>query len=140
MTVLTEIGTRVDTDFASLTLGTNLFLGQEPDSPDDCVTIHARPGGAPQFMMDAVPDTPQVAAYEPHRIQIVVRKANTATAYADAETLAWQIYRALTLTSVTLSSVYYLLIEPTTVPAPLDEDAHGRISFVVNLQALRDGV
>jgi hypothetical protein len=138
MTVLTEIGQRLDETLAELNLGSTLFLGQEPDDPDTCVTLYAAPGGEPEWTMGAEDDTPIEPIFEPHRVQAVIRNANTQTAYPDAEKQAWRIYRQLSLVNATLSGVRYLLIEPTAVPAPLDEDKKGRLTFVVNFTVFRE--
>lgn len=46
-TALEALGTYIDTNNATLTLGTNLFLGKMPDAPDLCVTIYEYQGTAP---------------------------------------------------------------------------------------------
>lgn len=137
MTVLAEIATYLDAQVASLTAATNLFAGQMPDAPDTAVCLHHRPG-APVYHLGAEDGVPQVPVYENHRLQIEVRAANAATAYTDAESLANEICGLLTLINVTLSGARYLLIEPTTLPAPTEEDKQGRITFVINFQIQRE--
>ncbi len=138
MTVLAEIGAYLDTTFASIVAGTSLFYGAMPEEPDTCVALAVSPGGKPQFMMGASDGVAQLPAWEPHRVQVKVRTANAATSYTDSETLAWSLYRAMSLTNVTLGSVRYLMIEPVAVPAPLEEDKRGRVLFVFNLDCLRE--
>lgn len=137
MTMLAEIGTYLDAQLATLTIGTNLFLGQLPESPNTATALFHSPSGRPDFTMGAVDGTAQLPQFEWHRLQVVSRAANTATSYTDAETLIWSIYRQLSLTNVTMTGVRYLLIEPVAVPAPLEEDKGGRISFVANFDVAR---
>lgn len=137
-TMLPEIGARLVSAVPGLVLASTLFLGQEPDSPDTCVTLIAGPGGEPEWTMGAQDGVAQVPVYEPHRLQALVRAANTATSYTTAEAQAWLIYRALSLTNVTLTGTRYLLIEPVAVPAPLEQDSQSRITFVVNFRVLRE--
>ena len=50
MTMLSDIGTKLAAASIStqdLTLGTNLFLGRLPESPDTCVAIYQTGGLAP---------------------------------------------------------------------------------------------
>jgi hypothetical protein len=138
MTMLTEVGIYVASNVPSLTLGTNLFLGELPDEPDTAVALHALPGGRPEYTMGAQDDIPQHPEFEHHRLQIEVRGPAGATAYVDAETLAWTIYRKMALTNANLQGIRYLLIEPTAIPAPLDLDKQDRYTFVINLNILRE--
>ena len=46
-TALEAIGTYIDTNNATLTLGTNLFLAKMPDTPDLCVCVYEYQGFAP---------------------------------------------------------------------------------------------
>lgn len=138
MTVLAELGAYLDTQVASLTIATNLFLGQMPDAPDTAVCLRALPGGRPDFTLGATPGTAHAPNFEYHRVQAEIRAANAATAYTDAETLAWTVYNTLSLVGTTLSGVRYLLIEPRDIPAPLEEDSKGRVSFVVNFDIQRE--
>lgn len=136
MSLLADIGALMETKFG-LTIGTDLFLGQQPDSVDTCVTVYARPG-AVQFTMGAEDNVQHDPALEQPRLQVVVRRANSATAYPDGEDQVYAIYRGLSLTNVTLNGTRYVAIEPVGTPAPLEEDAEGRLSFVANFMVTRE--
>ena len=43
----TEIATYLQNSSLGLTMGSNLFVGQLPDTPDECVAVGERPGQAP---------------------------------------------------------------------------------------------
>lgn len=138
MSMLTDIGTYLAAEIGSLTLGTNLFLGQMPESPDDVTVLYARPGMPPDFSLGAPQGSPQTPNWENKRLQVVVRKADSQTAYPDGETLIDSIWRKLMLTEATLSGTRYLLIEPKDDPAPLEEDKKGRLSFVANFDVMKE--
>lgn len=46
-TILEAVGSHIDSNNATLTIGTNLFLGKMPDTPDLCVTVYEYQGLAP---------------------------------------------------------------------------------------------
>lgn len=137
MTMLSEIGAYLDSELASLTLGTTLFLGQLPDDPDTATGLHGGSGPPPDFTMGATDGTPHLPNMEYHRLQVVCRAADAPTSYTDAETQCWAIWRKLSIVNVTLSGVRYHVIEPLGIPAPLEEDAQRRISFVANFMCTR---
>lgn len=60
-----------------LTVGTNLFIGEEPTTPANCTTIYDTPGYAPMLTMD------RTERYDRPAIQVKVRN----TSYIDAQTL-----------------------------------------------------
>lgn len=138
MTMLAEVGTYVDSNSSGLTLATNLFLGQLPDSPHVAVVLYQGPAAPPTFMMGAAQGTPHAPALEHQRLQVVSRGGIDEDSYTDAETESWRLHRLLTINEVTLSGVRYLAIEPTDVPHPLDEDAQRRISFVTNFTVTKE--
>jgi hypothetical protein len=111
-----------------LTLGTNLFIGREPVTPSDCVTIFDTPGYAPQLTLDGAND------YYFPSIQIRVRN----TKYLDAESLIHNIMVSLHgRNHETWNSTLYTLIKCTTEPALLDWDENNRARFVVNFDIQR---
>lgn len=136
MSLLADIGTFMETTFG-LVIGTNLFLGQQPDDVDTCVAVYARPG-AVQFTMGAEDGQRHDPALEHPRLQVVVRRANSATAYPDGEDQVYDIFRRLSVTNVTLNGTRYVAIESVGTPAPLEEDKEGRLSFVANFMVTRE--
>src|ERR1051325_6921886 len=111
------------------TVGTDLFLGSTPDSPDACVTVREYGGEAPEFTLG-----PSVA-YEQPRIQIVCR-AGVAD-YAAARTKAEAIYRALNVAEATLSATHYLRIEPLQSPFPIGRDENNRWEIAFNCSVMK---
>ena len=136
--MVSEVGTYLDAQFATLTLGSTLFLGQMPEAPDTACALYQGSGGRPSFTLGAEDAVAQRPQWESFRLQVVVRTADSATSYTDSETLIWSIYRALSLTNITMSGIRYLSIDPIDIPAPLEEDKKGRISFVCNFEVLRE--
>jgi len=111
------------------TLGSTLFLGTLPDSPDNCVAIYEYEGMAPRESFGGNPydiDMP--------RIQIMVRSARED--YSTARDKAKTIRDLLSdLTDVTISSTKVLRVASlgAFVPVGLDDKDRPRIS--VNFQA-----
>ncbi len=111
------------------TLGTNLFLGKMPDSPDYCVCLYEYEGMAPMQSFGGNPydvDMP--------RIQIVVRGARDD--YPTARDGAKSIKDILSdITDVTLSSTKVLRVASlgSTIPLGLDDKDRPRIA--ANFQA-----
>jgi hypothetical protein len=46
-TILEAVGSHIDSNYATLTIGTNLFLAKMPDTPDFCVAVYEYQGQAP---------------------------------------------------------------------------------------------
>ncbi len=111
------------------TLGTNLFLGKMPDSPDYCVCLYEYEGMAPMQSFGGNPydvDMP--------RIQIVVRGARDD--YPTARDGAKSIKDILSdITDVTISSTKVLRVASlgSTIPLGLDDKDRPRIA--ANFQA-----
>lgn len=137
MTMLTEVGQYVSDGFAWLNLGSTLFLGQMPDTPDDAVALAQGPNGRPDFTMGASDGEPHLPAFETYRLQVQVRAAGDENSYPTAEAKCWAVYRWLCVSNATLSGVRYIVIDPVAVPAPMEEDKQGRVTFVVNFDVQR---
>lgn len=124
MTTLIDIATYLDAQLGSVTLGTNLFVGRMPDSPDTCVTLYEYGGGVPDNTMGG-----GLPVLENPSLQVAVRAAS----YATAESLIQSIW--LTLEGVideTLTSTRYNRISAIQSPFPLDRDSADRVVFVQN--------
>jgi hypothetical protein len=127
MSLLEDVGTLIDSSSATLTLGTNLFLGRLPDSPDTCVAVYQYGGEAPFGVMggDSMPPVEQP------RIQVVVRAAG----YSTAETLSRTVWGYLeTVLNETLSGTSYLRISAIQSPFPTERDIQERILFAQNFR------
>lgn len=106
-----------------LTHVTNLFIGKEPASPLDCVTIFDTPGLPPQLTFN------RTERYEYPSIQIRVRNSS----YASGWDLAQDIVDVLHgRAHETWNAAYYSAIICTSGPALLDWDERGKARFIIN--------
>ena len=133
MALLTDVGTYLaaaTVSTADLTLGTNLFLGREPDSPDTCVTLYETGGAGPDdtFGGDTAP------SLENPGLQVRSRAA----AYSTAQSLAVDVWSLLAkVINETLTSTKYLKISPVQSPFALDRDDQDRMIFVCNFDVVK---
>lgn len=126
-TVLEAIGNYIDTNSATLTLGTNLFLSRMPETPNLCVAV---------FEYEGLPPIENFGnnAYSISRpsIQVMCRaeKDDYVTARDLAETL-----RALiaSISNTTLSSIGILRISSMGSIMPLGVDELERHVIVFNM-------
>lgn len=136
MSLLVDIGTRLSSLFG-VTLGTDLYLGQLPERTDTCIVVYERPG-AVHFNMGAEDGAEHTPSLEQPRIQVLVRRANSPTAYPEGSDLIYEITRRLPTVNVTINGTRYIAIEAMGTAGPLDEDKEGRISFVSNFMVTRE--
>ena len=132
MAFLPELGTYLAANVTdtTLTLGTNLFLGRLPETPDTCVALIETAG---QSAVDAMGGS-SLPAYTRPRAQTIVRAA----AYSDASSLAEDIYKQFQkIDNESLSGVYYLRTDGLQSPFYLDRDVQERAIFSCNYQSLR---
>ena len=132
MAFLPEVGTYLAASVTdtTLTLGTNLFLGRLPDTPDTCVAIFETGGLGPEEIMGGS----SLPAFTQPRCQILVRAA----AYADASSLAEDCFKKTTLIdNESLSGVLYLRAAPMQSPFYLERDGQERVIFSCNYQTQR---
>ena len=128
MSLLSDVATYLDSQLASLTLGTNLFLGRLPDGPDTCVALIESGGMAPSATM--ADGKPLVSR---PRIQVFVR----AKAYSDAETLASSVWNALEgVLNENLTATRYYNITAVQSPFSLERDAQDRQVMTQNFQVI----
>ena len=115
----------------NLTLGTNLFLGRRPDTPDTCVALYETGGTAPQLQFG----TSTKPGIETRGLQVVTR----AVGYSTAESLCTDVWSALCLVdNETIGSTRYLLADPVQSPFALDRDDRDRMLHVVNFLVSRE--
>jgi hypothetical protein len=111
-----------------LTFATDLFIGQEPADPDNCVTIFDTPGAPPQLTYN------KAEKYQYPSIQIRVRNR----AYMTGWTLANNIKDALHgRAHETWNATRYEVIISTNEPALLDWDENGRARLFINFDIQR---
>ena len=107
----------------SLTFATNVFVGREPASPDNCVTIFDTPGMPPQLTLGAKADD----GYYYPSIQIRVRN----NSYEDG----WDLVNAIKeylhgLKNIEQGGSIYDVIRCTQEPFLLDWDENDRSRLV----------
>jgi hypothetical protein len=128
-TILESVGDYLVTNSLG-TLGTNLFLGTMPETPDECVAVYENSGSAPMFTMGTggiVIDYPM--------IQIVARagREDYPTARDKAESIRTLLASVL---DSTISSVNIMRIEPMGSVNPLGVDSKFRPMVSVNFRCL----
>lgn len=118
----------LDESSIDLTFATNLFIGKEPPSPDNTVTIFDTWGMTPQLTMD-----PGEAPYERPSVQIRVRNRE----YLAGWNLINNIYTLLHgRAHETRNGAVYEVITSTS-PMHLDWDDNRRARFIINLNIQR---
>lgn len=127
MTILTDIAARIEADGNGI-VGTTVFVGRMPDSPDNCTAVYEYTGQQPLFVHNEA--APHI---ERPRFQVKVRN----TSYANGRALIESIYTDLSLRNVTLTSARYLWIVPLQQPFYLRHDDNERVEFVVNFECMK---
>lgn len=128
MTMLVELGEWLE-DQAVGTVGTNLFLGRLPDTPDAATALFEYAGAAPFHTMGPT------VVWERPRLQVLCRAADYATARSQAET----IYQLLDVVAeTTIESVRYHQIEALQSPFLVQRDANDRPVIGCNYEVWRD--
>jgi hypothetical protein len=111
-----------------LDIATDLFVGEEPITPDNCVTIFDTPGFAPQLTL-----TPGEDYFYPS-IQIRVRNRDYRTGWTLANNIKTVLHgKAQETWNGTLYSVIYC----SSGTALLDRDEKRRARFVINFNLQR---
>jgi len=133
MALLAEVGTYLDAatvSTADLTLGTNLFLGRMPDTPDTCVALYEEGGAAPVDVFGA--DT---APPVEHPSLVVHTRA---AAYSTAQALSVDVMKLLAkVINEDLSSVRYYKVEPVQSPFAFERDQQDRMLFSNSFMVLK---
>jgi hypothetical protein len=109
------------------TLGTSLFLGRLPPTPDSVIALRESGGPPPINTFDA--------SYERPSLQVLVR----GSAYTSARLQAERLYQALTTVANTaISGVWYIHVTPDGPPTLLEHDESGRPILVFNLEVEKE--
>ena len=129
MAILEAVGDYVDTQVASLTMGTNLFLGMMPNSPDLCAVVFERVGNTPiEHLRDGG------ISVERLRIQVLVRGARDD--YATPRDLSLQIKGVLqSVVDQSLSGVSVLRIQSDAWIGPMASESDDRPMFSAQYRA-----
>jgi len=113
----------------SLTLATDLFIGQEPKTPNECVTIYDRPGFAP---------TPVAETYDQPGFMIRVRgnRNDYAGAYEIAQDIKAYLHK---MASQSVGSTRYVQILAEGDSNFIGYDDNQRPVFTLNFLCHRTG-
>ena len=112
------------------TLGTTIFLGTLPETPDACVAVYENAGSSPTFTMG----TGGIQIDYP-MLQIICRAGRED--YPTARDAVEEIRNLLArVTDVTISGVHVLRIEPMGSVNPLGVDPKQRPLLSVNFRCL----
>lgn len=105
-------------------VGTNIFWGQLPDSPDACIALYETGGFQPPAELPEAEPTIQIRA--------------RAASYTAAQTTIWAAFNALfpkTTDSKTLAVNSRMVhVQALQSPASIGKDQKGRAEFVVNFK------
>ena len=113
------------------TLGTDLFLGQLPDSPDAAVVVFETGGMGSVHTMSTGPGN---AIAERPRVQVVARAAT----YSAARTKAHDVFLLLDgLRARTLGSTRYLWGQGVQSPFLLERDQANRTKIACNYELVK---
>jgi len=113
-----------------LEYGTDLFIGSEPTSPKNCVTIYDTAGFPPYLGLSTT-------GYEYPSIQIIVRNNDYMTGWGLAESIKDLLHGQA---NETWSSTLYLVIICVSGPAHLDFDNNDNARFFINFNLQRRAV
>ena len=112
----------------SLTFATNLFVGKEPGSPDNCVTIYDTVGYPPYLGLGGE------VGYEYPSVQIYVRNTKYNTAWDLIERIKDSLHGR---NHQSWNGTLYMLIACSSGPALLDWDDNGNCRFFINFNIQR---
>lgn len=112
-----------------MTIGTDLFMGREPTTPPNCVTIFDTPGAPPDF--NYIKGT--MITYP--AIQIRVRNVNYTTGWGIINNIKKTLHNR---GNEVINGTTYLTIACSQEPALLDWDENNRARFVVSFNLSRE--
>lgn len=112
-----------------LTFQTDLFVGREPSSPNNCVTIFDTGGAGPAEQYSQVE-----APYTYSRVQVRVRDREYTTGWDVIESIVEALHDRA---GETWNGTLYCSIACSTGPAFFDWDENNRARFIVNFEIQR---
>lgn len=131
MSVLSEIA-GVIVSLGQGTLGTDLFIGSQPETPDACIVVLDR-GGIPSDLGFGYSGI----QHEYPSVQVLVR--GEPEDYEAPRAIAEIIYQGLAeIQATTLSGTLYFLIRPTQPPFDIGTDANQRHQIAVNVDCWKE--
>lgn len=112
----------------ALTFATDLFVGVEPSTPDNCVTIFDTPGFNRELTFD------KTEKYQRPSIQLRVRNRDYETGWELINDIVDRLHGR---GAETWNGSQYSVIVCVTEPALLDYDARGNARFFTNFDIQR---
>lgn len=126
--LLAELGAYLATEGVG-TVGTTIFYGGLPDSPDNCLALLEYGGRAPEHDLGTT-----ALRHEYPRVQVLTRN----TVYLTGIKKAQDVTHAFTaVRNTTLSDVGYKGIDPVQSPFSLGQDNNGRWVFACNYEVCK---
>lgn len=120
-----------DGSLSELQFGENLFIGAEPSTPDNCVTIFDSVGRAPMLTLD------KQTNYEYPSAQIRVRNSSYPDGWAQINDVIASLHGRA---GEEWNDALYDVIRCTASPAFMAWDDNGRAIFVANFDLQRKEV
>jgi len=131
--LLDEVASYLDTEGLG-TVGTDIFKGLLPDTPDACVALIETGGQASENVLSSAVGAP---AWEAPSFQVICRAGRRD--YSTARTKANDVFKKLDgLVNTTLSSVRYLSIFAIQAPFALPRDDQERPLLAFNCAVKKD--
>jgi hypothetical protein len=107
------------------TFGADLFIGQLPPSPDDCIALFEYAGEPPDLHWNG----------EYPGLQVMARGKSYPATRAKIESVKNILHG---VTEKVINGTRYLLIQARQSPATLGRDENGRQLFVVNFRIIKE--
>ena len=107
------------------TVGTNIFKGHRPATPNKCLTLYQYAGEPPTLIMGAF--------YERPGLQIWSRSSDPKEALTMLDTVIDVLHG---LTETTTAYARYLLVAAKQSPAAMGLDDNGRTEYVCNFRVV----
>lgn len=111
-----------------LTFGQNLFVGREPATPDETVTIFDVVGWPPQLTFD------KLERYEYPAVQIRVRSRSYVVGWDLLEKIMVRLHG---LTQETWNGTLYTMMRCSRAPMLLDWDENSRVRLIASFEIQR---
>lgn len=126
--LLLVASTASDSSLTSLIMGSNLFVGKEPQSPPFCVTVFDKPPWRPGINLDGT------SGYERPSIQIRVRHSNYETGMLLADDIVHLLHGK---NNFTQNNNEYLAVTCVSTPHLLDWDENTLARIVAEFDIQR---
>ncbi len=107
------------------TVGTNIFVGRLPETPDTCIALYDYGGSPPDLCWEG--DYPS--------LQVRVRDDDYLTGWTTANTIKTTLHN---LTYQTIETHLYYHIRARHDPEYMGRDANDNVEFVINFEIIKE--